>query len=73
MNPNPNWKTPEDGEITGVGITGAGRFLDVFDEELGESRRFWNFDTPADDAVKNRNRKSIEAKIKAGKFYRAEP
>lgn len=73
MKPNPDWKTPEDGEITGVGITSNGRFMDVFFEKLGDTRRFWNFDTSADDAVKQRNRRSIEAKIKSGKFYRAEP
>lgn len=69
MKPNPNWRTPEHNEVVGAGMMSGARFIDIYDDGIRNTRRFWNFDTPEDDMAREIKLHEMEAKIRKGAFW----
>lgn len=69
---NEEWKIPEHGQICGCGITDKGRFVEIYDADAGLLRKFWNFETPQDDALQLQRMKELEDSVRAQMTWNGE-
>lgn len=61
---NSDWQSSEHGSICGRGFIVGGQFVDIYDESIQNTRRFWNFDTKEEDEKKRREHSEMEARIR---------